>query len=193
MRLLQCTHSRAMGSDIIVYRVQLSGDSKSAAMVLKHGPLTQASIPGLAPAFPQGMGAVVLGVVFKKMEVAASTATNQILRVMFRLGMGFMVHSSLRDFFRPPFHKRIFALDMPGSSDPISPGASGSQRVCKHPDTPQQRRTRNGNNRPGPHRCNFWADHPIENSELLGSLGRLTNCSTRKMPHGSATDGPWPG
>ena len=54
-------------------------------MVMKHGPLTPAAVPGLAFAFPQGMGAVVLGTVFKKMETATFAATDQIIRVMFCL------------------------------------------------------------------------------------------------------------
>ena len=69
-------------------------------MVLKHGPLTPTAVPGLAPAFPQGMGAVVFGAVFKKMEAAASMAADQVLRVLFRLGIGFMDHLSLQIFFR---------------------------------------------------------------------------------------------
>lgn len=83
---------------------KLKGYFKSAAVVLKHGPLTPAAVPGLAPAFPQGMGAVVPGVIFKKMEIAASSAANQLLRVMFPLGMDFIDHSSLQiflDYFFP--------------------------------------------------------------------------------------------
>jgi len=68
-------------------------------MVLKYGPLTPAAIPGLTVAFPQGMGAVVFGVVFKKFEAPTPAATNQGFGVVFRRGIDFIDHLSLQDCF----------------------------------------------------------------------------------------------